>query len=289
MFNRKKMIGVAISLCLCSTVSLLNAASNVTQMVKVGDISVISVLDSNFDMESSLIKNGNQDTIKKFMPEGKLPASDNVFIIKNAKQTIMVDAGIGGNLIANLKKVGITPDKIDLILITHGHYDHVIGLIKDGKPVFPKAKILFSEKEKQLYEDKAIEQVPAEYKQYFMPANQVIKAYGNRVETFPFGKVIADGITSVDLSGHTAGQSGFLVESKGQKLLIAGDFLHIGVLQFTHPEYSLAFDSDIEMSVKVRKQTLEKAVSEKILLAGTHIPFPGIGNVTAGFEFIPVK
>ena len=125
-----------------------------------------------------------------------------------------------------------------------------------------------------------------------MPANQVFKVYGSRIETFPFGKVIAEGITSVDLSGHTAGQSGFLVESKGEKLLIAGDFLHIGALQFTHPEYSLVYDSDIEMAVKTRKQTLENASTEKILLAGAHIPFPGIGHVSIanpGYIFTPVK
>lgn len=288
MFSSSKIISTAILYLSCS-VFQSHAASNETHLVKVGNISVISVLDTVFSMESSLIKNGDQDTLQKYVPEGKTPVPVNVFIIKNAKQTIMVDAGIGNNLLPNLKKIGITPDKIDMILITHGHYDHIVGLIKDGKPVFPKAKILFSEKEKALYEDKAVELVPAEYKQFFMPANQVLKIYGNRVETFPFGKVLADGVTSVDLSGHTTGQSGFLVESKGQKLLIAADFLHIDVLQLVHPEYSLVYDSDLEIAAKVRKQVLENAVNEKILLAGSHISFPGIGTISTGFVFTPVK
>lgn len=52
------------------------------------------------------------------------------------------------------------PKNIDLVLLTHGHGDHVSGLVKDGKLVFPNAKVLFSEMEKSLYEDKAIESTP---------------------------------------------------------------------------------------------------------------------------------
>lgn len=275
-----------------SLLSILSAAPNGTYEVKVGDFSVIAIADTTFDMQSSLIKNGNPDEIKKFLPEGKVLCSDNSFVVKSAKQTILVDAGNGGNLITNLKSLGITPDNITMVLITHGHFDHVTGLIKDGKAVFPKASIFMSEKERVLYEDNTLEKVPAEYKQYFLPANQVLKIYGNQIKTFAFAKVITEGITSIDMNGHTAGHSGFLVESKGQRLLIAGDFLHIGKIQFPHPEYSLIFDSDISIAASTRKQILEKAVKENLLICASHIPFPGMGHITTGnpgFTFIPVK
>ncbi len=287
----KKSI-VSIYLLLLSLSSLLSAASNETYEVKIGDFSVIAVADTTFDMQSSLIKNGNLEEIKKYMPEGKALCSDNSFVIKSSKQTILVDAGQGGKLIANLKSLGITPDSVTMVLITHGHYDHVSGLIKDGKAVFSKAKVFFSEKEKPLYEDNALAKIPAEYKQYFLPANQVIKIYGSQIKTFVSGKAVSEGITSVDMSGHTAGHCGFLVESKGQKLLIAGDILHIGQVQFPHPEYSLVFDSDISAASNTRKQILEKAAKENLLICATHIPFPGMGHVstgTPGFTFIPAK
>lgn len=287
----KKSIIVFYLFCF-SLMSILNAAPNGTYEVKVGDFSVIAIADTTFDMQSSLIKNGNSEEIKKYMPEGKVLCSDNAYIIKSAKQTILVDAGQGGKLIANLKSLGITPDNVTMVLITHGHYDHVSGLIKDGNAIFSKAKIFFSEKEKPLYEDNAVAKIPAEYKQYFLPANQVIKIYGSQIETFTTGKAISEGITSVDMNGHTAGHSGFLVESKGQKLLIAGDFLHIGQVQFPHPEYSLVFDSDISAASNTRKQILEKVAKENLLICATHIPFPGMGHVstgTPGFTFTPAK
>ena len=152
--------------------------------------------------------------------------------------------------------------------------------------------MLFSEKEKPLYSDSAMEKIPAQYKYLFIASNQTIKAYGSKVKTFPLDKPVTEGIISVDLNGHTPGHSGFLIESKGQKLLIAGDFLHIGAIQFPHPEYSLIFDADIKQAVEMRKQTLNKLVAEKLPFAATHIPFPGIGTVSSaneGFVFTPVK
>jgi glyoxylase-like metal-dependent hydrolase (beta-lactamase superfamily II) len=260
--------------------------------MKLGDLSVFAILDTSLPMESGLIQNSTEEIIKKYMPEGKITGSDNVFIVKSKKQIILIDAGDGGNLITHMKKIGISPDNVDLVLITHSHFDHVAGLINNGKAVFSKAKILFSEKEKALIEDKAIEALPEEYKPFYLPANQVLKIYGSRVGTFVFGKSVADGIISVDMNGHTAGHSGFLIESKGQKLLIAGDFLHIAAVQFPHPECSLIYDANIELAASMRKQILDRAAKEKLLIAGIHIPFPGMGNVTRGsegFVFTPVK
>jgi glyoxylase-like metal-dependent hydrolase (beta-lactamase superfamily II) len=286
--------------CLCSSVlsglfvfsSVIKADAREFYTMNIGDISVTAILDTTFEMNGGLIKNGNADTIKKYLPDGKLAAPVNVYIVKTKKQTILVDAGTGARLIPNMTTAGFSPDSINLVLITHAHYDHVGGLVKDGKPLFPNATIMLSANEKTLYEDKAVESLAADVKPYFMPGNQMCKVYGSKVQTFNYGAKVADGIVSVDLHGHTAGQSGYMIESKGQKLLIAGDFLHIAPVQLVHPEYSLAFDADINQAVKTRKMVLEKVAKEKILVAGMHIQFPGIGKITKGNEgyvFTPVK
>jgi glyoxylase-like metal-dependent hydrolase (beta-lactamase superfamily II) len=290
--NFKKIICSIPLLCAVFLQNGAYATSNEIHELKIGDCKVIAVKDTSFEMAATLIVNGNPDTLKKYLPDGKTISSVNTFIIKNGKQTILVDAGNGASMLTNLKKVGLTPDSINLILITHGHFDHVSGLIKDGKPVFQKAKVLFSKDEKALYEDKAIESIPDEYKTYFKASNQVFKIYGDKVGTFAFGDTVASGVISVDLHGHTAGQTGYLVESKGQKLLIAGDFLHISPVQFPHPEYSLVYDRDPVAAATTRKLVLDNVTKEKMLVAGMHIPFPGVGTVAlgpVGFVFSPVK
>jgi glyoxylase-like metal-dependent hydrolase (beta-lactamase superfamily II) len=268
------------------------AGSCETHEMKIGDIPVISIMDTFFEMNSSLLVNGNPDTLSKYMPDGKSLSPVNAFVVETKKHSILIDAGIGAHLLGNLASIGKSPKNIDMILLTHGHYDHVSGLIKDGKPVFPNAKVLFSEKEKPLYEDKAIASTPDQYKPFMKAANEVLKVYGNKVGVFAFGDTITDGVIAVDLSGHTPGHSGFLISSNGQQLLIAGDFLHVAPVQFPHPEYSMVYDADPNMAAVKRKYILERCLKEKIPVAGMHIQFPGVGNVEAGavgYVFKPIK
>jgi len=275
-------------------ISFSHSASNDTFEFKVGNVSVTAIADSTVEMQSELIKNANAEELKKYMPEGKKKAAVNVFLVKTGKQIILIDAGMGdgGKLISVMKKLGITPDMVNLILITHGHFDHVAGLIKNGKAVFPNAEVMISKEEKPVYEDSGLEKIPAEYKKYFIPANQMLKLYSAKIKTFSLGGKVADGITSVDMRGHTPGHSGFLLESNGEKLLFAGDFMHIQSVQLIHPEYSLVYDTDLDKAAKMRKKLLKKLANDKINVAAAHIDFPGVGSISKtsdGFSFTPLK
>jgi glyoxylase-like metal-dependent hydrolase (beta-lactamase superfamily II) len=53
-----------------------------------------------------------------------------------------------------------------------------------------------------------------------------------RLETFDGPTEFLPGLRSVALPGHTAGHTGYLVESEGQRLLIWGDVVHVAAVQF---------------------------------------------------------
>jgi len=266
--------------------------------VKVGKVDVLSLQDAAFDMKAELVKNGDPDEIKRLMPEGKLPASVNVFIIKTGSKNILVDTGIGngkagkGMMLESMKKAELSPEDISVVFITHAHFDHVGGLVNDGKPVFINAKLIFSNKEADAISDAAIKKLPADVKSYFEPANVAYKIYGKNTGTVKAGDMISDGVKVVELSGHTSGHAGLLIESQNEKLLMFGDLLHITGVQFQHPDYSLVYDSDIKKAAERRNKTLDMAVSEKMFVAGVHIKFPGIGRVSksgTGYTFLPVE
>jgi hydroxyacylglutathione hydrolase len=52
----------------------------------------------------------------------------NAYLVKGSKRTIMVDVGLSSNyphLLACLAHVGVTPDKIDMVVLSHEHLDHI--------------------------------------------------------------------------------------------------------------------------------------------------------------------
>ena len=52
----------------------------------------------------------------------------NAYLVRGSKRTIMIDVGLSSNyphLLACLNHVGITPDKIDMVVLSHEHLDHI--------------------------------------------------------------------------------------------------------------------------------------------------------------------
>jgi glyoxylase-like metal-dependent hydrolase (beta-lactamase superfamily II) len=283
-------------LVICS--QLVADTENTFFKTKVGNIEVIALFDASIEMNAGLIKNGDPEVLKKYMPGGTLVCSINAYVIKTGEHTILIDAGCGKNtfrqgyMIENMRKAGIEPENIDAVLITHAHFDHVGGLVNEGKAVFRKAKLFYSKAEGATFDDKALAALPADIKGYYEPANRMMKAYKGRIESFDPGKTIFDGIKSVNISGHTPGHTGYLIESNGERLFIFGDLLHIAQVQFSYPDFSLVYDSDIVKSASIRKSILGWLSDEKIPAAGIHIQFPGIGYVekkSEGFTFTPIN
>lgn len=64
----------------------------------------------------------------------------NIYILQQSGQTILIDAGLKEYqpvIIAALAQIGIVPDMVTHVLLTHGHHDHV-----EGAALFKKAKKL---------------------------------------------------------------------------------------------------------------------------------------------------
>jgi glyoxylase-like metal-dependent hydrolase (beta-lactamase superfamily II) len=90
--------------------------------------------------------------------------------------------------------------------------------------------------------------------------------------------------------GHTPGHSLFSITLGGEKLLVFGDSVHLHALQFPHPEWSMAFDSDPAKAIATRRKLFKQVAAERTMCLGFHVPFPGVGYVRAagqGYEWVP--
>ena len=74
--------------------------------------------------------------------------------------------------------------------------------------------------------------------------------------------------------------------------MIAADLIHVGAVQFAHPEVTIGFDSDAKQAASVRRIAFDQAVQQGYLVAGAHLSFPGIGHINKdgkGYRWLPIN
>ena len=262
------------------------AAEDGLPAYKVGRAIVYPINDMDIAMPLKLFSGGNSKELATKLSTDSMPAGMRAFLVKTEGKTILIDAGIGqagkSQLMENLKKIGITPEQIDSILLTHMHFDHVGGLIWNDQPAFPKAEILVSAQEKDFwFSDEAMKSNP-EKKDNFELARKAINLYGDNARIFVYGDEVAPGLTAMDASGHTPGHTAFMLDSAGSSMLFWGDTMHGAALQFADPRICPDFDMDKEKAVQNRLNMLHLATEKNIPVAGHHLPDPGIVLIKPG-------
>ena len=253
---------------------------------KVGQFDVYMLVEAERDGNANIIPGATEAMLKRYIPASGFKHTVNAFLIKAPGRNILIDTGTGagGVIIDKIKKLGVQPDQVDAVLLTHMHGDHIGSLQKDGKAVFTKAKIYVSAKEREYFTKTAVND----------GAVAALAPYGSSVISiepsplFPGYKEILPGISAIAAYGHTPGHTVYLLESNKEKLLIAGDFLHVALVQFPNPDISATYDMDQRAAAVSRREILSFAAENKIPIGGMHVVYPGIGTVEPdgnGFKF----
>lgn len=271
-----------------------------------GDFEVTALFDGTLDLEpKKLLTNTTQEQVGKLLDRGfekdAVPTSVNGYLINTGSRLVLVDTGAGGlfgptlgNLQANLKAAGYQPEQVDDVLITHMHGDHVGGLVQDGKLVFPNATIHAGQEDADFWLNKAnLEKASAEMKGFFQGAMASLNPYveAGKFKGMKGGTELAPGIKAVPAHGHTPGHNIYVVESKGQKLVLWGDLMHVAAVQFAQPQVTISFDVDSKPAAVERKKAYADAAKGRYLVGSAHLPFPGLGHVRAegkGYVWVPV-
>ncbi|HDZ48739.1 hypothetical protein LCGC14_0074940 [marine sediment metagenome] len=216
--------------------------------------------------------------------------SVNAYLLNFGDRLVLLDAGTSdlmgpslGKLTNNIIASGYHPDQIDDVVITHIHPDHTGGLILNGQKVFANAMVHVPKLDEEYWLNAANrEQAPDDAKEFFDQAISSTKPYidSGMLSTYEANAPAIPGvINSTHRPGHTPGHSALWFESNGEKFVYWGDITHGDVVQFDQPGVAIAFDVDPDQAITSREAAFAEAVSEKYMVAGCHIAFPGIGYV----------
>ena len=272
-----------------------------------GEFEVTVLSDGTFQMDAGKIltnitpKELDPALARSFL-EDPIETSVNGFLINTGSKLVLVDTGTGtlyvptlGKLLSNLRASGYQPEQVDEIYITHMHDDHVGGLSADGKRVFPNAIVRAAQQEADFWLSRAhMDAAPQDSKDAFQSAMNMLNPYVSAGKFKPFNgdTELVPGIRAVATPGHTAGHTVYMVESKGQRLILWGDLMHVAAVQFANPAVTAQYDMDPGMAAVQRKKVFADAAAKGYWVAGAHLSFPGVGHLhTAGpgYAFVPVN
>lgn len=208
-------------------------------------------------------------------------------VIDTGNERVLVDTGSGsGLLMENLRREGIEPGDIDVVILTHAHGDHVGGNVDaDGNPAFPNARYVMSKEEWDFWTDQqAVEAAlpPGDFREGNLQSVQRnLVSIEDQFDLIGYDEEIVPGIQSIAAQGHTPGHMALRFESDGVLMWALGDAaLH--PLDLPNPEFVGFPDTEPERMVETRRTLFSRIVDEGGMAYFKHFhPFPSIGQIVA--------
>jgi len=203
-------------------------------------------------------------------------------VVNTGDALILFDTGLDADGITGaLGAAGYSPDQVDHVVITHMHGDHIGGLMAGDTPTFPNADYTTASAEYDYWAGAGNDRFDAR-----------MRPLADRTTMIGDGATIAPGITAMAAHGHTPGHTVYMLESAGERMLLAADFANHYVWSLARPDWEVKFDMDKPAAAATRRRLLSMLAEERIPFVGYHMPWPGTGYVEtteAGFRYVPTS
>jgi glyoxylase-like metal-dependent hydrolase (beta-lactamase superfamily II) len=182
-----------------------------------------------------------------------------VALIRSGGKVILFDTGsynVRPLLLEQLKKRNLSPENIDIVFISHAHYDHLVNA-----ELFDHSDLIIAQADFNYATETGILEGGDPYVPY--PLFEMLK---DRFSALVDEVYISDGIKAVALPGHTPGHMGLFLEA--QKTLFAGDAVK-NAWEFVHTAAPPPFVSE-KMSLQSYRKIRSMA---KVVVPGHDRPF----------------
>jgi len=273
----------------------------------IGDFEVTVLSDGTNQLQAMKLLQGDPREIaaalkRSFLGE-QVETAHNGFLINTGSKLVLIDPGAGtmlgpsmGDLTSNLRAAGYRPELVDEIYITHMHTDHVGGLVAGGQRVFPNATLRIDKRDTDYWlSESNMRAAPDAAKRFFQAAMASVNPYvqAGKLKVFEGDTDLVPGVRAQSAYGHTPGHTMYVVESKGEKLALWGDLVHVAAVQFDDPSVTIAYDVDKSAAASAHELVFADAARHGYLVAGAHISFPGVGHLRRSGEkaytFVPLN
>jgi glyoxylase-like metal-dependent hydrolase (beta-lactamase superfamily II) len=261
----------------------------------IGEIQCVAVCDGTFSYPIGwLFSNVPPEEVESTLRQRKLPATHvespyTCLLVTAGKRKVLIDTGAGslapttGDLLKNLEALGVSPKEITDVVLTHGHPDHIGGVLDaSGQPAFPNARYVISRTEWEFWNDPTVLHDSAmdnHMKQLLVGcAQKNLPPLKERIVLVDGEKEIAPGIQVIPAPGHTPGHIALLISSSGAQLLHLSDAV-LNPLHMEYPAWRSFFDLNPTDASTTRQQLLDRAAADKTKVLAYHFPFPGVGRV----------
>jgi glyoxylase-like metal-dependent hydrolase (beta-lactamase superfamily II) len=220
------------------------------------------------------------------------------WVLRSAGRTVLVDTGLGNDLLERLAAAGVRPQDVDLVVNTHLHSDHVgwNTRLVDGEwvPTFPNARYLISRADFD-YWNPVNGHVPtspfhsaadtgAMFNERVLPVHRA-----GQVRLWDGDSHRIDEDLVLELApGHTPGSAVLRLESGTDRALFVGDIVH-SPLQLIEPHHEICVSEDRTGAACSRRRVLEQAAATNSLVVPAHFGGAGAAEVVRSGGTFSIK
>ena len=269
---------------------------------KIGDVTITKVVELEATGGSRfLLPQATPERIREiawlrphFADEnGRLRMSIHTFLVETPTHRIVVDTCLGNGkenrriphwnnmqtkFLEDIAAKGFARESVDTVLCTHLHVDHVgwntMKVNGAWVPTFPNARYLFGRVEHAHWTGAAAREDMA-----FVIGDSVTPIVEAGLATLvEYDHTIGAEISLLPTAGHTPGHVSVMIESRGERAMITGDFMH-HPCQIAHPDWDTTADTDKEQGIRTRRIMFERLADTPVLVLGTHFAGATAGRI----------
>ncbi|MFO7921530.1 MAG: MBL fold metallo-hydrolase [Nioella sp.] len=219
----------------------------------------------------------------------------NLTLLRGNGRVVLFDAGSGpgfqpsaGTLPDAMAALGVTPGEVTDVVFTHGHPDHLWGVLDDfDEPLFHGARHYMGAGELDYWRDpETVETIGAARQAFAVGAARRLDALDGIIETFDDGDEVVPGVQAVLTPGHTPGHMSFAVAGA----MILGDAIGNHHMAFEAPALPSGADQDMDLGIETRLALFDRIIADDMALIGFHLPAGGIGRAEragGAYRFLP--